>query len=400
MSTVELTITTLLWISATWRMAKDHRPGRSRALSWAFSGLAVMMTLRLPLGGVLDRATGIEDLSYLLKHLFGGVLAAAAVSAFLREVAGPGQARRSRGVTWYALPASTAVAMAALFFAKLQPYRTSVIYQDTAAHLALLGYTVIFLGYLSYVLIAGMRVCWRWGRASGNGVLGWGLRLVGIGLAAGVGYAVVRVAVLTAQLVGEGILPRNQEDVLATGLLLAALLLIISGTSLPLLDKAGAWRRNRLALLRLRPLWRELTDAVPAVRLHSLRHPVVERLDPRCPGERLYRRTMEIRDASLVLNDYASPCIRRSAYAHVTAAGLIGTQAETAAEACRLASARAACLRGDIGQPQPNEPSGGGRDLPSESRALEQLSAAYFSDLTHDFLAASADAETRAPEPP
>lgn len=95
---------------------------------------------------------------------------------------------------------------------------------------------------------------------------------------------------------------------------------------------------------------------------------------------------MEIRDAALALNDHASPSTRERAERHVAAAGLVGTQAETTAEACRLAVARLARLGGEPATPQHHEPSGGGRDLRSEIRALSQLSDAIYSDIAQGFV--------------
>ncbi|WP_213003927.1 hypothetical protein, partial [Winogradskya consettensis] len=70
-----LVVVVLLWITVAWRALKVWRKGQDRTLWWAFLGLAVMMTLRLPAGKALDEALGVTDLSYLLKHLFGGILA-------------------------------------------------------------------------------------------------------------------------------------------------------------------------------------------------------------------------------------------------------------------------------------------------------------------------------------
>ncbi|WP_055595726.1 DUF6545 domain-containing protein, partial [Streptomyces hirsutus] len=76
--------------------------------------------------------------------------------------------------------------------------------------------------------------------------------------------------------------------------------------------------------------------------------------------------------------------------------GLFGTQAAIAAEACWLATARHAKLRGTApGSSVEHRPAGGGRDLHSEISALTQLSDAYHSDLVRDFT----DSEDRLMEP-
>ena len=67
MSLFTFVVTVLLWITVAWRAVKVWRKGQDRSLWWAFFGLSVMMTLRMPPGRALDQWTGVTDLSYLLK---------------------------------------------------------------------------------------------------------------------------------------------------------------------------------------------------------------------------------------------------------------------------------------------------------------------------------------------
>jgi len=124
MRLLEISVTALLWFTTAWRATKDWRPGQNRALWWAFLGLTLMMTLRLPAGRKLDEITGVTDLSYLMKHLFGGVLGSAALLTFLQGVSGRRDISLGAKRLRLAIPVLTAVCMSALFFAKLQPYET------------------------------------------------------------------------------------------------------------------------------------------------------------------------------------------------------------------------------------------------------------------------------------
>nr|WP_158678642.1 MAB_1171c family putative transporter [Streptomyces sulphureus] len=348
-----------------------------------------MMTLRLPVGHALDEATGVIDLSYLLKHLFGGVLGSAAVLTFLQDVSGR-KNENWRAQLWrYGVPLATATAMSAFFFAKLQPYETLAIYDEPGARTALLLYTVIFLGFLGSSLVSGVRVCWRWGRDSGNGGLGWGLRLIGVGLSAGVLYSVVRIAALISRFEGARIFPGKLDDYLSSYLMFTALVLVVVGSALPALGKVRSRIRQRRALVRLRPLWHDLTSAVPTVRFGEVRSPLTERWDARRVGERLYRRTMEIRDAQLALSDYASPTVSAAARRHVEQHGHQGARAAVELEACRLAAAHHARLYGGSPAPHPHPPPSGGRDLRSEVQALIQLSDAFYSPVARTFVDAS-----------
>ncbi|TLQ46328.1 MAB_1171c family putative transporter [Streptomyces marianii] len=151
------------------------------------------------------------------------------------------------------------------------------------------------------------------------------------------------------------------------------------------LGKARACRAERRVLLRLYPLWHDLTETVASVRLDPPRGLATERLDPRNIHGRLYRRTIEIRDAALALSDYAPAGLRERARQHVETRGLFGSQALVTAEACWIAAARRSKLRGDTPTNKEHQPAGGGRDLHSEITALTQLSDAYYSDLTREF---------------
>lgn len=388
-------VAALLWITVAWRAVKVWQKGQDRSLWWAFFGLAVMMTLRMQPGRTLDQWTGVTDLSYLLKHLIGGVLAPAALLAFLRKISGASDGLRTKRRR-IMVACATALTMAILFFAKLQPYETPSIFADPVAHYVFLAYTLLFLGYLTVSLLGGMRLCWRWGRNASGPALSWGLRTIGVGLAAGVGYAAVRAATITTRINGDGLFPGAVDDYISTALLMAALVLIVAGSSLPMLSLLRNWRAKRHALLRLRPLWRDLTQVTPSVRLHAPRGTVTEHLNPLNVHDRLYRRGVEIRDAALALNNYASPALRKRAQQHAEARGLFGTQAAIAAEACWLAAARRAKFRGAApGSSAEHRPAGGGRDLRSEISALTQLSDAYHSDLVRDFT----DSEDRLMEP-
>lgn len=384
MALLEKVVAVLLWITTAWRATKVWQRNKRRALWWAFLGLAVMMTLRMSAGRALDAWIQVPDLSYLLKHLFGGVLAPAALLTFLRDVSGHGEGTStSRFRT--AFPLVTATTMSVLFFAELQPYDSAFILSDPVASLALLVYTLVLLCFLSSSLFSGMVVCWRWGRESGNGALGWGLRIIGVGLALGVAYAIVRMAALVALSSGAGALPGNLEDRLASLLLLVALFVIVVGSTLPAVGRLHSWWSARRNLLHLYPLWHDLTECVPAVRLEAARERRFESLDPRAVQSRLYRRGIEIRDAVLALGDHSSATARAHAEAHVAAGGLEGAEAASAVEACWLALALRARLRGESAVPRDHRPVGGGSDLASEISSLVRLADAYNSDLVRSF---------------
>ncbi|WP_425839330.1 MAB_1171c family putative transporter [Streptomyces fractus] len=250
----------------------------------------------------------------------------------------------------------------------------------------------MLLGYLGASLYSGARTSWKSAGDANSKSLARGLRLIGLGLSLGIGYSVIRMtALITGFLGADAVLP-GLQDRIGSLLLFASLALVITGSTLPALDAFRFWHGDRQALLRLYPLWSSLTEAVPTELLSARPRRFTDRIDPRAMRNRLYLRTMEIRDAALDLNAYAPDQLHDRAQEYVFAHGLIGTQAETAIEACRLAAARQARLRGDAPTGRALEPSGGGRDLANEISALTHLSAAYHSDLTRAFLATEATA--------
>ncbi|MFC9892480.1 DUF6545 domain-containing protein [Nocardia sp. NPDC127579] len=104
-------------------------------------------------------------------------------------------------------------------------------------------------------------------------------------------WAVFSVAALIRMVTGGAL---RMAGPLWTGLSFAALVILTLLIAIPLviavLARAGLDRPGR-AIRTLRPLWRDLTTAVPEVVLADPEHTVLE------PELRLYRMTVEIRDA-------------------------------------------------------------------------------------------------------
>lgn len=379
----------LLWLVTAWRAPSALRNPRKRPLWTAFFALSVVMTVRpLPVAHALDRLAHVDNLSFLIKHL-SGILAAAAVLSFVNDMS----ERRTPGLKGVrlhtAVPVTAAAAITALFFVTPQPFEADDLLTDYAHDWRITAYGAVWTAYLSAALFSATRLCRRWGRQSGTGLLGYGLRCTGIGTAIGMVYAAHRIAALLLRHFDRNPVPAQLDDRISDLLLLGSLLFILTGSTLPALQRLRQWSRNYRDLLFLHPLWYSLTEAVPSVRLDPPCGRAAERLHLRGVHVRLYRRTIEIRDAILALSDHAPGALRDRARSHVAASGLTGAQAEAATEACWLAAACEARLRGDPAPGGPPLPvtTDGGRDLPSEIEALRRLATAYDSDLTKAFIA-------------
>jgi len=385
---IEILPAVLLWSVTVWRAPSAIRNPRKRPLWTAFFALSVVMTVRpLPVAHTVDRLAHVGNLSFLIKHL-SGILAAAAVLSFVNDMS----ERRTPGLKGVrlhtAIPVTAAAAIAALFFATPQPFEADDLLTDYAHDWRITAYGVVWTTYLSAALFSATRLCRRWGRQSGTGLLGYGLRCTGIGTAIGMVYALHRIAALLLRHFDRNPVPARLDDRISDLLLFGSLLFILTGSTLPALQRLRRWSRDYRDFLFLQPLWYDLTEAVPSVRLDPPRSRAAERLHFRDVHVRLYRRTIEIRDAILALSDHAPGSLRDRARSHVAASGLTGARAEIAAEACWLAAAREARLRGDPppGGPPPSATTDGGCDLPSEIKALRQLATAYDSELTKAFI--------------
>ncbi|SFC59024.1 MAB_1171c family putative transporter [Streptomyces aidingensis] len=388
----------LLWAVAVWRAPSARQSPAKRSLWIAFVALAVAMTVRpVAIASSLDQALPLNNVSFLIKHL-GGIAAAAAVVTFVHQMS----EEKTGGLRTKRLPITVAFAaglsMVVLFFATPQPFEASDLLIEYADDWRMALYGVIWPGYLGAALFTGTRLCWQWGRHRGTGLLGRGLRYIGVGTAVGMVYAAHRTVSILLRHFGHQPISHPLNEKISTALLFSSVVLIVIGSTLPALRRLRQWWQDYRNLIALYPLWFSLTEAVPAVRLDPPRGRRQERFVLSDAHSRLYRRTIEVRDAILTLGDHASPALRDRARAHVVASGLMGAQADVAAEACWLRAARASRLRHDTASGEPLPPTSGGRDLASEIQALRQLSAAYHAPLADTF-AAQYDSPVR-PEPP
>ncbi|UGY91962.1 DUF6545 domain-containing protein [Streptomyces gobiensis] len=149
----------------------------------------------------------------------------------------------------------------------------------------------------------------------------------------------------------------------------------------------AAWRgaQHWLYLRWLRPLWADLTTAVPAVVLHE----ELRRGEPRM---RLHRRVVEIRDAILALQPYV--CAERRVQAEAVGAGQ-----RVVADACWVEAARRAKLAGcapvDVvarrgGANSATQVADGGLEgLDAEVRWLRRLDAARRGEVVRRFVEGS-----------
>ncbi|ROR46503.1 hypothetical protein EDD39_4778 [Kitasatospora cineracea] len=284
-----------------------------------------------------------------------------------------------------AAPVSTLAAMDVLFFSADRPHEALDPLTAYPQDPWLLAYTLTWTTYFGWAMFTASRLSLQWSRRPGPDSLRRGLRLICLGTCIGIAYTAHRASMLVFGKFGLQPLPADTERLLNGLLALVPLLLVSLGSTLPVVPALARTARHHCSLVRLYPLWAHLSDAVPQIRYGPKRHPVADALDLRGTRDRLYRRTIEIRDAILVLNGAATVPMRLRAADHVEDAGLTGSAATAAAEACWLRASREAHIAGHARTGRLEAPTHSGSDLDTETAFLLALSDAYFSDLATAF---------------
>ncbi|MCX2968242.1 MULTISPECIES: MAB_1171c family putative transporter [Streptomyces] len=415
---METAVLILLWAMVLWRAPAALRAPRQRALWVTFAALTLSMTLRLPdLMRAIDGGTGVNNLSTLLKHVFG-ITAGAALLEFVFGITRPASrdGRRLR----VALAGATLLALAALFALTPREAEAEEFFEFHAGGgAAVTAYLMVWYAYLGLAMAVATALFWGARRHAGAGWLRAGLLFLGAGTAAGVGYALVRAAYLVLRLTG---LAGDTADAGVTHWTDVAkhlaIVLILAGSVLPAVGVARSARRYARHLRGLTPLWETLTAAVPEVVLHE----ELRRGELRM---RLHRRMVEIRDALLALQPYLTPEARAEADAVAARSGLTGSARQALADACRLEAARHAKLagrppaeaprrrEGDAGDadrlgaapdavfPGPGHRPGLGdpSDLDAEARVLHALAAARLRPEVQEFTARAAGSTQETAQP-
>lgn len=372
MSTVVLV---LLWLVAVWRAPSAVRSSKQRTLWAAFAALTLSMTLRHPaIMHAIDGGTGVNNLSTLLKHYLG-IMAAAAVLEFVYVIARP---HSRTGVRQRMAAVGTTMAVLTVLFVFV-PRRTEAedFFEHSAGSLPATAYLLVWLAYLATAMAMATRLFWGSSRHAGPGWLHTGLRLLGAGTAVGVAYALSRAVYLVLRLT-EAADPDSDASAstVTDAMKLTAIGLILVGSSVPAVGVAWRAARHWRYLRALRPLWHDLTGAVPEVVLG-------EELRRRELRMRLHRRVVEIRDAILALQPYVSAAQRDAA---------ASAARQDLAEACWIEAARHSKLAGrapydtvqrrDVGSAGEDA----ALDLEAEARWLRRIEAARADDTVRDFV--------------
>ncbi|HEX3782342.1 MAG TPA: MAB_1171c family putative transporter [Pseudonocardiaceae bacterium] len=337
----------LLWAICVYRLPYMLRSPQQGAFTLMLLAVTASATINEhPVTTVIDRITGVADVSVLLKNLLG-LLAAMAALRFADAIAvdeEPGERRRRIG--GYVAMAAAMIAMIALFTIIPRQQGGPDFVDAQAANPAAGAYGVIFQLCLGATLVWVSRGYWRYWGNTRSGALRTTLLLFSLGLAVGVLYVLNRLVFLLSHLLGSRLIQGPGYVAVSTTLFASALLLIGVG-SVAYVFRAGGHQLGRyLSLHRMYPLWHTLVQAAPEVVLGPTPTRTRDLLAVRGLRLRLYRRTIEIRDAQWILRDHVSARARADLRQAVTALGLADDLVPTVTEACLLEIGRRAKLAG------------------------------------------------------
>ncbi|MFE2145629.1 MAB_1171c family putative transporter [Streptomyces sp. NPDC059456] len=297
----------LTWSVVLWRAPSAFASRANRALWAVFLSAAVALSTRPPvIESALEKVTGIDDVTILIKHL-GAVLMASFVIDYVHAIHNrPFQARAAR---LRLLFSGTASATLTLLFVFCLPHDLPGSYGiDTRfgdpgvqAYLAVVYLVFAVAGSQAAVLF------WTHRRNVPAGPLRAGIVCLAAAAGNGFLYALYRIYFVvqegdstTFDAAGHPVPPIDPVSELLPAV---SIVLLVLGVAVPPTHTLVRYVRDQYALWRLHRLWSDLVTAVPHVVLGT---PTSRRRDLFTPGDRsldVAHRAFAIRDAALVLRD-------------------------------------------------------------------------------------------------
>ncbi|MET9226221.1 MAB_1171c family putative transporter [Lentzea sp. NPDC003310] len=351
----------VLWGLVLFRLRTVARSPQNRVVALAYLCFAVAATLVVrDLRYGLDRVTGVPDLAIAVGHL-AGLAGIAFVLRFGLMVLGTNA--RAVTVGRVVLIGAGAVMVAAFAVIPRRMDEPDFGYWQPS-HPATIVYQLVDLAVMSAGVVAGAVLLFPLWRRGARGPLRVALFLLWLGCLSLVVYAGCRywyVIWYGFEWVPRGARYAAYGRFTEMALFLGVLLCVLGGLIQAGLSTARWFRRLRGYRL-LGPLWTELTGAVPTVVLGEPPRWFAGSLELR-----LYRRTVEIRDAQLEVAGRVSPDTRAFAAMTLEEAG---TTSPLALDACVL---RIGLASPDALHPAETSAWAAGSDLDEELAALLAL---------------------------
>lgn len=307
----------VVWGFVVFRLRTISRSPQDRVVALAFLCFAVSATTVVrELRYAIDQVTGVPDLAIMIGHL-AALAGVASVLRFGLMVTG----RRTRLVTaGLCVLAGAAVVMTAMFLVVPRSLEEPDFAYWHPTHPATIVYHLTNIAVTSAGMVAGAVLLFPLWRREARGPLRVALFLLWLACLANLAYSGLRCWYVVAY--GFGFVPRGTRyvtygQITEMTLFLGILLAVTAGLVQVGLNVAR-WVRRLRGYRRLGPLWTELVEAVPSVVLGAPPRWFAGSLELR-----LYRRTVEIRDAQLELSGRVSPDTRAFAGVELEEAGVV-----------------------------------------------------------------------------
>jgi hypothetical protein len=342
--TAVLVAAVLLWLAVIYESVSltQQRSNRARrALLLTLVALALAATFFAPSVYVATQdLTGVPNLADLIARCAVLLASFGAQSLLLHLTQEPIAAIRMSRRRAVAL-ASTMVLLVVLFMlAPVHVTGTLRLTSDFGGSPWVIGYLVVFAGYLGIALVDVLRGGLRYAPKAGTPI-SMALRLIAIGCGFGLLYVAEKIGYLIAVLLGSSPSAAVESSV-ARMLAVVGGLFVLVGSLVPALYPA--WRRtvHRVSAYRahreLHPLWSALRELHPEIALDPASSDFRDRLRVRDLDFRLYRRIIEIRDGRLALRPFLDADVARRSREDALRRGLTGNDVEAAVEAGVLAA--------------------------------------------------------------
>jgi hypothetical protein len=342
--TAVLVAAVLLWLAVIYEAVSltQQRSNRARrALLLTLVALALAATFFAPSVYVATQdLTGVPNLADLIARCAVLLASFGAQSLLLHLTQEPIAAIRMSRRRAVAL-ASTMVLLVVLFMlAPVHVTGTLRLTSDFGGSPWVIGYLVVFAGYLGIALVDVLRGGLRYAPKAGTPI-SMALRLIAIGCGFGLLYVAEKIGYLIAVLLGSSPSAAVESSV-ARMLAVVGGLFVLVGSLVPALYPA--WRRtvHRVSAYRahreLHPLWSALRELHPEIALDPASSDFRDRLRVRDLDFRLYRRIIEIRDGRLALRPFLDADVARRSREDALRRGLTGNDVEAAVEAGVLAA--------------------------------------------------------------
>jgi hypothetical protein len=342
--TAVLMAAVLLWLAVIYEavsLTRQRSNRARRALLLTLVALALAATFFVPSVYVATQdLTGVPNLADLIARCAVLMASFGAQSLLLHLTQEPIAAIRMSRRRAVALASAMVLLVVLFMLAPVHETGTLRLTSEFGGSPWVIGYFVVFAGYLGIALVDVLRGGLRYASKAGTPI-SMALRLIAIGCGFGLLYVAEKIGYLIAVLLG-GSPSAAVESSVARMLAVVGGLFVLAGSLVPALYPA--WRRtvHRVSAYRahreLHPLWSALRELHPEIAFDPASSEFRDRLRVRDLDFRLYRRIIEIRDGRLALRPFLDADVARRSREHALRRGLTGNDVEAAVEAGVLAA--------------------------------------------------------------